>query len=367
MLNSISALFYGKDNPGLPARQMSECIAYAQDDIFFHLSIKKNDRVVALKQHFANNWRGKILLSDSLGCCDAQVPGATIELLPNGFFKAETQSIAEKKALLDDAIVITLNNDDSLPANRPHFADLYGQCDKTIFVVWDWDNHHWLDYSTFLAAHSDLYVPAHHENLYLLSRYNHLISGPVYATTFQWTRKFLADSLPEIIAAPRSNDPLGMHIPYATFPLRMRTVVTLNSHYPSIGFAERSFFDRSPQERLGDWMAHKSHWIIPVLNDVPIRIFDALASGGIPIVPESMRFLSPVSAIDRKHIAFYGAKDIVAPQALVARVNEMFDEGGRDGLVARHRYALDHHHCNAGISRLLAYAAEAFELAPRLG
>jgi hypothetical protein len=144
-----------------------------------------------------------------------------------------------------------------------------------------------------------------------------------------------------------------MHIPYAPFAFRNRVVTTLAQHFPSVGFSDRSFHVRTPAERLAEWTAHKAHWIVPVLNDVPIRIFDALISGGIPIVPDSLRHLAPVRDIDPRHIVFYGPHDVIAPQAVVAQANVLFDQGGADQLVARHRFALDHHHGDQKIDQLL--------------
>ena len=112
------------------------------------------------------------------------------------------------------------------------------------------------------------------------------------------------------------------------------------------------------EDRLVEWYSHKTHWIAPVLNDVPIRIFDALATGGIPIVPNSLRFLPPVSSIPREFIAFYSATDIVHPHACVAWANGLFDRGGRDGVVDRHRLALRNYHGDTSIRQMLGYAAE---------
>jgi hypothetical protein len=361
-MNMISPLFFGKADIYLPANQFRETINHTQDEFFFHLALAKSKRVNELKQRFSQSPAKRILICSNLAACDLKRSNPTIELLPSGFFGNDTIPLAKKVEMLDGAIVISLNNDDSLPSNRHQFAELYSSCKNTIFVAWDWDNHHWIDYSIFLAAHSDLYVPAHHENLYLLSRYNQYIAGPVYAATFQWTSKFLNDSLPEIILTERSDEPLGMHIPYSRFSLRMRTIKTLNRSYSKIDFANPSFHKLTPHERLIEWASHKLHWVVPVLNDVPIRVFDALSTGGIPVVPDSMRLLPPISEIDKNHIVFYGPMDIVDPLKLVQAANEKFNRNGTDGIVARHRFALGHHHCNTGIKKILALVAEVFDL-----
>jgi hypothetical protein len=236
------------------------------------------------------------------------------------------------------------------------------RCEKTLFVAWDWDNHHWLENSAFVAAHSDMYCPAHHENLYLLSRYNWLISGPVYCASIQWARSFLCERLPEMIAVVRSNDPLGKHVPYGMFSFRNLVLSTLNGHYPSIGFSDQSFHGRGPVDRLQEWCRHKLHWIAPVLNDVAIRIFDALITGGIPIVPASMKMLPLIREIPEEHILFFEPTDIVSPKALVERGLARFDAGGADKLVERHRYALDHHHGDTRMATMFGFLAREFTL-----
>jgi hypothetical protein len=254
--------------------------------------------------------------------------------------------------------VIVNNND--IGRDLAAYAHFYETCPRTIFVAWDWDNHHWLDLSSFFAAHSDLYVPVHHENLYLLSRYNWLSAGPVYATTVQWSRKLLTENLPLILSNPRSNDPLGKHIPYAAFPFRNQVVSTLNQTYPSIGFSDHTFHARTPMERLVEWVSHKVHWIAPVLNDVGIRVSDALCTGGIPILPESMRFLPFIRDIPTNAILFCSPHDILNPRPLINKAVALFDSGGPDQLVARHRFGIDSLHGDRSMQDIHNFVTSAF-------
>jgi hypothetical protein len=367
-LKNISGFFFGLPDRDLPGRQVSEQLAYTQSEAFFHLAVAKNARIARLREYFSREGINKVFISANLSGFECRLPGISVEFLEKGFFQeTETAARERKQSLLEGAVVVVNNNDVGLQGAMPHYADFYNQCEKTVFVAWDWDNHHWLELSTFLAAHSDLYAPAHHENLYLLSRYNWLTVGPVYCASVQWSRKFLADHLPEMLYAERSSEPLGKHIPYAPFNFRSRVITTLSQHYPSIGFSDRSFHVRTPEERLKEWYSHRVHWIVPVLNDVPIRIFDALVTGGIPIVPESLRFLPPVNAISRDYILFYGPNDIVNPEKLVMRANALFEDGGRDQLVARHRFALEYHHGDCRVRQMLGYVAEALNLKKPVG
>lgn len=362
-LNPISQKFSSLPDSGLPARQATEYVKFAQSEAFFYLAAAKGARVSMLKAHFSKDNLRKIYLSANLGGFGCAIDGIEVATLEKDYFhELDPARRAAKKAQLEGCIVIVNNNDAGTPESRTAYADFFGECTTTCFIAWDWDNHHWLELSTFLAAHSDIYAPAHHENLYLLSRYNWLTAGPVYCSSVQWPRAFLAAHLPEMLEAERSDAPLGMHIPYAQFSFRIQVISTLSQHYPSIGFSGRSFHVRTPEDRLKEWYSHKTHWISPVLNDVPIRIFDALITGGIPIVPDSLRFLPPVNAIPREFITFYSPLDIVNPKDLVERSNRLFDEGGRDGMVSRHRLALQHYHGDASVRQMLGFASEILEI-----
>lgn len=358
-MNPINQLFASLPNANLPARHANEYVEFTQNETFFHLQVAKDARLAALRAHFARTGMRKLFLSANLSGFDCAIDGIDVEILEKNFFQEDDEvRRAAKKALIEGGVVILNNNDAGTPEARHAYADFFGDCTTTCFIAWDWDNHHWLELSSFLAAHSDIYAPAHHENLYLLSRYNWAIAGPVYCSSVQWPRKQLTEQLADMLTAERSSAPLGMHIPYGQFNFRIRVVSTLHQHYPSIGFSDRTFHVRTPEDRLKEWYSHKTHWIIPVLNDVPIRIFDALVTGGIPIVPASLAFLPPIRAIPRQHIVFYSASDIVDPARVVARANALFDEGGRDAMVARHRYALENHHGDFSVKQMLDYAAE---------
>lgn len=362
-MNPIAQLFAGIANPDLPAQQVSEYMRFAQSDSFFYLAAAKAARIAQLKANFAQRGFNQVYLSANLAGFSCAIDGLKVDILPKDFFTvADAQSFADKQAQLAGCIIIINNNDMGTPALKAAYARFFEVCTNTCFIAWDWDNHHWLDVSTFLAAHTDIYTPAHHENLYLLSRYNWLIAGPIYCSSVQWSSLFLKENLSYILSADRSEAPLGMHIPYAQFSFRIQMISTLNKHYPSIGFSNHSFHQRGPLDRLKEWTAHTSHWIAPVLNDVPIRIFDALITGGIPIVPTSLQFLPPVAFISREHIVFYTPADIIDPQAVVARANHLFKEGGDEGRLARHQLALKQFHGDYSVRQMLGFAAETLDI-----
>lgn len=363
MTISISDHFNNFADKSLPAQQAAEYVAYSQNEFYFHLAALKNRRREQVAAHFSQTKVKKIFISANISAFGFELPGLNIEFLDKGYFHEDSPQLLEQKmAYVEDSIVIVNNNDVGHNGNMQYYAKFFSQCDKTIFISWDWDNHHWLELSTFLAAHSDIYAPAHHENLYLLSRFNWLTAGPVYCGTVQWSRKYIADRLPDMLNANRSDAPLGKHIPYGPFSFRNQVIATLNKHYPTIGFSDHSFHTRTAEDRFTEWCSHKSHWIVPVLNDVPIRIFDALVTGGIAIVPESLRLLPPINKISRDHILFYTPHDIIDPKSIIEKANKQFDKSGADGIRERHEFALEKHHGDNRIRQMLDYVKEIFEL-----
>ena len=358
-MNSIDAIYARIADQELPGRQVSEYMKFAQSDTFFYLAAAKDSRITVLKSHFLNTAKRKIYICAHLAGIECAIEGIEIGTLEKNFFQeSDPVRRAVKKSQLENCIVIVNSSDMGSAEARIAYANFFEECTSTCFIAWDHDNHHWMEMSIYMAAHSDIYVPAHHENLYLLSRYNWLIAGPVYSTTMQWSRKFLAEQLPNMLAVERSDAPLGMHVPYNMFSFRNQVISTLHNFYPSVGFSSHAFHSLTPEERLKEWSSHKTHWIVPVLNDVPIRISDALITGGIPIVPTSLQFLSPINSIPREHIVFYSPADIVNPQALVKRALALFDEAGQGGIVARHQLALQYYHADASIKQMWDFAAE---------
>lgn len=363
MSPSISDFYNAFPGRTLLAKQSAECVSSSQDPFYFQLASLKSARTQSLVQHFSRAKVRRLFVGANISGFAFDEVSCPVEFLEKGFFHETDPEARERKcAHLQDSVVILNNNDVGHNEGTRSYAEFFSRCPGTVFVAWDWDNHHWLELSTFLAVHSDLYAPAHHENLYPLTRFNWLTAGPVYCGSVQWSKPFLAEHLPELLETERVNDPLGMHIPYAPFRFRNQVLATLNQHYPTIGFSDRSFHERTPADRLREWCSHKSHWIVPVLNDVPIRIFDALITGGIPIVPDSLRFLPPVHDIDRKHILFYAPQDVLAPQAIVAKAREMFDEGGHEGILERHRFALKYHHGAARMEQMLKAVREVYKV-----
>jgi hypothetical protein len=358
---SVTACFRSLPNPSFPGSHAKELTSHGQQEAFFHLAFHQRKRAAELHAYFEKRRVQKLFLGANINGFEFQSSGWDVTTVGTDFFVGtDENSETVRRAELEGAIVLLNNNDLARLGHGSVWSDFQALHDKTLFILWDWDNHHWLEHSVFCAAHTDLYVPAQHENLYLLSRYNWAIAGPVYAASVQWSRRFLTEHAGYLLGTQRSNAPLGRHVLYPAYPFRNSVVNTLSGHYPSIGFSLQNFHVRTPEDRLQEWSAHKLHWIMPVLNDIAIRIFDALITGGIPIVPASLQSLAPVNTFPREHVVFFPPEAILHPENLVNSALTRFDDGGQDQLLARHRFALEHHHGSLRIAEILKIAEARF-------
>lgn len=332
---------------GSSANQNAQSIAAtstisANEDLY-NLILKKNHRNRELKDCFKQNYSGKIYLTDHIFHAVRHIPkNSQIE-----FFNMQT---APEK--IENSIVILSNNNVMVDNSLNKFITMYLKSPSSIFAIWDFDNHHWFSLSGMLAAVSDLYVPAHADNLEPLSRYNNIMAGPVTAGVIQWSKEFLKENFDIITKTNRSNDPLGTHIEYPQFPLRMKNLKILNKTLPNVKLVDGSYHNREMLDRFTEWCSHKSHWIVPVLNDAPIRMFDALITGGIPIVPRSLKYHRDV--IDLwDHIVFYDYEDVQSPWEVTNKANQLFDSRGEQGVLDRHRLICYNHHVDNRVETIL--------------
>ena len=334
------------------AQSIAATSAISQNEDLYNLLLKKNQRNRQLKDSLKQNYSGKIYLTDHIFHAVRHKPkNSQIE-----FFNMQTAPES-----IENSIVILSNNNVMVNNNLDKFITLYLKSPSSVFAIWDFDNHHWFALSGMLAAVSDLYVPTHADNLEPLSRYNNIMAGPVTSGVIQWPKEFLEENLDIITKTERSNNPLGTHIEYPQFPLRMKNLKTLHRTLPSVKLVDGSYHSRDMLDRFTEWCSHKVHWIVPVLNDAPIRIFDALITGGIPIVPRSLKYHKDVINL-WDHVVFYDYEDIQAPWEVTSKANQMFDSAGEQGVLDRHRLICYNHHVDNRVETILKAIEDEYEI-----
>jgi len=237
--------------------------------------------------------------------------------------------------------VFLLTNNDIGP-NLLQYIDFYKRHPDSIFVIWDWDPQHWTYMSCMLAMHCDFYISSASENAFLFSHFNPYILGPVLGGVNQWTRRFLMEHF-SMLLTERSNEPIGKHAFYQAFPKRNRAVQTVSNTFPQVGFSDNKYQSLSDLENLKEWVGHKTHWTMPVLCGVPVRVHNAIITGGIPIVPSYYKNIPEIMSLGDLPL-YYETIDLIEPR----RINELavnkFDQGGESGLIERVCLGIEKHH-----------------------
>lgn len=217
-------------------------------------------------------------------------------------------------------------------------------------LMWDWDNHHHLFISMALSLASDLYFYSHTSNEYEITKFCDY-SFHMPAASCQWSKDFLEQNLQLITRKDRSDETLGRFVHYGLFQTRNKVIEDLSAKIAGVGFVDSSlYFEMGDLERFGHWTGHKTHFIIPTLDDVSTRIFDALVSGGVLILPH--RFISKkfFGSLEENDYELYDELDLQHPERLIMRANRKFDNGGVGGAIRRSVTAL---RCDIGDQRLL--------------
>jgi hypothetical protein len=252
-------------------------------------------------------------------------------------------------------IVLTNNSVQAIGVEK--LTAIKRQVFSSIFIVHDWDNHHWIRSSIDSMLIADLYIPAHIESNLIASRFSVNIGMYIHPGVTQWSKSFLSENFEYILKAKRENFPLGRHTKYKQFKYRNNILKKLNKLYTP---AEHSFIrldtkygDLTEIDRLRDWVKYKAHWVVPTLNDLPIRFFDALVTGGIPMVPVSLVVQLNFMGIPRNLYETYELCDIDEPSALIIKVINKFDKEGAQGIIRRYQFVIENFHAENTMEKIV--------------
>ena len=246
-------------------------------------------------------------------------------------------------------IYFLLNND--IGSSLEQYKQLYRNRPCSLFIIWDWDSQHWVEMSCNLAVYCDFFIPSSSENNYIISHFNPFILGPIFVGVHQWSRKFITDNF-ESLLLERQNEPFGPHVYYEAYPRRNRAIATLNQKFSGITFADNSYKLTSDIANLNMWSKFKTHWIIPVLSGMPIRVFNCLCTGGIPVVPSFYKVIFESTDLS-KDVIFYDVIDLIEPDKLQRIANNFFDQQGTSGLIQRIGNYLNNYHIDTRCESIL--------------
>jgi hypothetical protein len=194
------------------------------------------------------------------------------------------------------------------------FRQITNRAENCLFIIHDYDCHHWLQMSAQCILLSDLYIPAH-DTVGSMNRLLNTSHNPrIPIGSIQWDYEFLVSRIDLMCQDERPVVIKGRHSQYSRFPFRNRLIATFNQHFREICFTDTiAFHQLSQLEKFADWHDTQLHFVAPVSTDVPIRVFDALVTGGIPVIPVSMESAVSEYGLSKQNFFTYGVSEIANP------------------------------------------------------
>jgi hypothetical protein len=215
--------------------------------------------------------------------------------------------------------------------------------------VWFWDNHHHQHINLRIAMLTDLVFVSHwHERQYL-NLPAALAAAHVPAYSRQWSPGAIARHYPAGLPTERRNGLFGGFGRYSWAHERNSLIEALAAACPehslTLGKVD-AYFQISAAERLRTWVEHKVQLIVPINRDVSTRIFEALMTGQIPLVPDDVpdfdRVINPPIQAALP-ILRYQAGNVESAKAVCRQGIMLFDRDGAAGVRRRHEFARDRH------------------------
>jgi hypothetical protein len=209
---------------------------------------------------------------------------------------------------------------------------------------------------------SDFYFPGQ----FVVAPYLHQLAiHPIRTVpigSIQWELDFLISNIGVIVSQTRKNKISGKHTPYVRFPYRNKVVATFAQTFNEVGFIDTTqFHDQSQESKLSSWIDSGFHLIVPVGGDIPIRFFDALVTGGIPVVPYSMTQLLANIGVHDNHYCTYGPGDLLDPNSAINYWESRF---GAENLLDRYSRVIKYassFHVDSILEKLISYSIEELE------
>jgi hypothetical protein len=324
-------------------------------DDFFSIAFFKDEQTLRKRSHFFGKKFEKVIVvtnPTNYGNVSSEFEGYTLTTIEDTKLASADFSLNQVRTLLDHSLVIMTNNNVATLGLR-RFASIYESCPNTVFATHDFDNHHWFELSLQIGTISDVYIPAHLDDYALIGRINSNILHGIPCGSIQWSRAFLSQASQTLFTTARIMGPLGVHTFYDKFHYRNRVIKTVNRTCPDVRLLYGDFHSRGASDRWNEWCTYRLHWIAPVFNDLPIRFFDALLTGGTPLVPASLRPFLTVLDIPKEYYTCYTPKDLIDVSSFLDEVSSMGSTYSNNLAVEKHEFALNNYHVDATIAKII--------------
>jgi len=282
-------------------------------------------------------------------------PNSTIKSIQ---FVSDERELLALKRTFDLAIICT-----HIKGEHKAQVIIRGRKFAPVLVAWTWDNH--IDpYSNLrFSALSDIILPTHKYCADLLKTPHAVVGENFPHCTCQWSRPLAAKLLEASISNSRSDSLYGG---YVSWPIGQRNTLlrSLKGELPLnaitlIGPATReSYFRMSSEDKFKQWASYKVSVAIPLMNDLSMRVFDALIAGQVPLVPESCYDLDAVIPAEIQAslpIIRFEEMSVSAIAKAWHTAVRRYDELGTEGVYKRHAFARDYHHISVRLGQIARY------------
>jgi hypothetical protein len=350
-------------------QKMTALTSATEDNNFFPLAYYKDQERIRKRIFFSANGIKKIIVITNLTNFinfSSVINGHVIHPMPEKEFSGLAENVSRCREILDGAVVILTNNNVA-KIGVEKAATIIEASPNTIFAIHDFDNHHWHEHSLQCALLADIYAPAHLSDFAIAGRINSALVAGIPCGSIQWNKQFMLLHLPEMLNNQRKSEPLGMHTYYGKFKYRNSILATVNKVFPSVGFLKQDFHERSDLERWQEWISYPVHWIAPVFNDLPLRFFDSLITGGIPLVPNALAPYLNFLKIPENFYICYSPTDLINTNEFVKRALIKFEDKGAYSRLERHAFAIENYHVDEILYKLYSHAADKFVGRPKIG
>lgn len=239
--------------------------------------------------------------------------------------------------------------------------DLRRAAPDALLMPWLWDNHTAQVNNLKTALASDILFPSHwYAAEYLINPVS-LLAVHIPLCAAQWTIEEAHAVYRAHEGRPRRDKLLVNYVDYE-FSWRSELLRRLKKEVTQAEVllmppGDRSrYFNKSPADRLAEWLGYKATLILPLDKDLSTRVFDALVAGQVMVVPdmvidfdavlkpELQRALGVVKVPDVKMKTIRDA----AAQAIA-----IWNQTGEAGARMRHDHALSNHMLVHRIARML--------------
>ncbi|MBY6265768.1 hypothetical protein EI613_28200 [Azospirillum sp. 412522] len=242
---------------------------------------------------------------------------------------------------------------------------------KGIICLWMHDNHiaHSANLRTVLEA--DVYFCSHHgaqHEDYLLNSVS--LSAPILPACY---RNLPLDTVRSLMARhadlPRLSRVVAPYFLYRGFK-RTAYLETLRRECPELAcfFTDENdrkeeYYDAiTEEEKAARWLFFKSSIVVPLHDDLSIRLFDGLIWGHTVLVPGTLpAFDHVVDAQDAARLGIVRYDSAQGPAGVSKAAREaiaIFDRQGQDGVRRRHRYVMAGHLHGHRVRALLSFLSD---------